>query len=251
MNYMDLFNAKMAIKNIRKWIQEYFSQPCNLNANAIIGLSGGKDSTIAATLLVSALGPDRVIGVAMPQGSKSKMDTDIAREVAEILGIRFMVVDIENTVNSLVDSMDKEIITPEVLINIPPRIRMTTLYAVAQANRGRVCNTCNRSEDYVGYSTKFGDTAGDFGFLKTFTVTEVLAIGDALGIPPQLVHRPPADGLTGKSDEDVLGFTYKELDDWLLDNKEPEEHKMNLINYKHNLNLHKERNMPIYHQSSF
>ena len=246
MSYMEFFNPNEEIKNIVNWIKEYFTRPANFNTKAIIGLSGGKDSTIAATLLVNALGPERVIGVAMPQGEKSKEDTEIAKELADILGIRFMIVDIESTVNALVNSMAPEIATKEVLMNIPPRVRMTTLYAIAQKYHGRVCNTCNRSEDYVGYATKFGDTAGDFGFLKSLAVREILAIGEALNIPLQLVHRPPADGLTGKTDEEVLGVTYAEIDDWLLENERPEKFKFNIIRHKHIINEHKEQSMPIY-----
>lgn len=239
MSYMEFFNPNEEIKNIEKWIKSYFTEAENMNTNAVIGLSGGKDSTIAATLLVRALGPERVIGVAMPQGEKSKEDTEIAKELADILGIRFMIVDIESTVNALVNSMAPEITTKEVLMNIPPRVRMTTLYAIAQKYHGRVCNTCNRSEDYVGYATKFGDTAGDFAIFKSLTVREVLAIGDTLNISYEYVHRPPADGLTGRTDEEVLGFTYNELDDFLLDGIQPEEYKRNIIVYKHRINTHK------------
>ena len=239
MSYMEFFNAEAEVKNIENWIKEYFSQKENMYANAIIGISGGKDSTIAATLLTQALGKERVIGVTMPQGKKSERDTKIALGLAELLGIQCLNIDIESAVDSLVGSF-KEYLPKEVLTNIPPRIRMTTLFAVAQKYHGRVCNTSNYSEMYVGYSTKFGDSAGDFAILKAFTVKELMAIGKALGIPDELLYRPPADGLTGKTDEDNLGFTYKELDDYILDEILPKnEYVFNLIKNKNEMNSHK------------
>lgn len=250
MAYMEFFNPKVEVENICDWIKNYFSETENMNAKAVIGLSGGKDSTIAASLLVRALGSDRVIGVAMPQGKGSEEDTKLAKEIADILDIEFMIVDIEEAVYSILKSMPVKCATKGAILNIPPRVRMTVLYAIAQSCGGRVCNTCNRSEDYVGYSTKYGDTAGDFAILKTFTVRELLAIGEALEIPLHLVIRPPADGLTGKTDEEVLGITYDEIDTYLLDNICPEKnYKLNIIRNKHYMNRHKDNiNIPTYHR---
>ena len=106
-------------------------------------------------------------------------------------------------------------ISRQTLVNLPPRIRMSTLYAVSQSMNGRVANTCNLSEDWVGYSTRYGDAAGDFSPLGKLTVQEVKEIGKHLGLPPVLVDKTPSDGLSGKTDEDNLGFTYAVLDRYI------------------------------------
>ena len=214
----------------------------------MIGLSGGKDSTIVAGLLVRALGKDRVVGVLMP--NRVQADIDDAKNVALALGIKSYIVDIGSSVNGLEAvlsvSMGQEL-SEDTLINIPPRIRMTTLYAIAQSlpNGGRVANTCNRSEDYVGYSTKYGDAAGDFSPCSAYTVTEMLMIGDALGLPAELVHKTPSDGLSGRSDEDKLGFTYEQLDRYILTGETDPEVK-DKIDRLHKANLHKLMPMPAY-----
>ena len=107
--------------------------------------------------------------------------------------------------------------SPAVLTNTPARIRMTTLYMVAAAVGGRVCNTGNASEAFVGYTTKYGDLAGDFALLRNLTVSEIYAMGDAMEeLPYDLVHKTPADGMSGKTDEDNMGFSYEAVDDHLL-----------------------------------
>ena len=208
------FDPEKEIENITEWIRQWFSEN-GPTANAVIGISGGKDSTIVAHLLVRALGKERVIGVLMPDGEQK--DIDDSKKVVELLGIKHYVVNIHPAVEAakgmLADSgveMGKDAV-----INTPPRIRMATLYAIAQSVPGgaRVANTCNRSEDYVGYSTKYGDAAGDFSPCSDFTVTEMRMIGDALGVPKELTHKTPSDGLSGMSDEDKLGFTYHEVNE--------------------------------------
>lgn len=193
-----------------KWIREWF-QKNGAGCNAVIGISGGKDSTVAAALCVEALGKDRVIGVMMPNGIQK--DISDSQKICDFLGIRNHVVNIEGAYNAITSAIEETTeISGQTRINLAPRIRMATLYAFSQSNNGRVVNTCNLSEDYVGYSTKYGDAAGDFSPLCKLTVAEVLRIGDALGLPYELVHKTPSDGLCGKTDEDNLGFTYAALD---------------------------------------
>ena len=202
-----------------KWIKQYFIDTGG--EKAIIGISGGKDSTIAAALCVDALGRENVIGVLMPQGKQKDIADSIA--VCELLGIHYLNINIGSTINSLCREIDDAydydhccINNPMIKTNLPARIRMTTLYAVAALYpNSRVVNTCNASEDYVGYSTKYGDAAGDFSPLGNLTVREVLVVGDDLGLPSHLVHKAPSDGMCGKTDEDNLGFTYEQLDNYI------------------------------------
>ena len=188
-------------------------------ASAVIGISGGKDSTVAAALLVEALGKDRVVGVMMPNG----IQPDIAdsERTIEYLGINSYFVNIYDIYDAQIKAIRaNEIpISDDTKINLPPRIRMATLYAIAQSlpNGGRVINTCNASEDFVGYSTKFGDSAGDMSPLGDCFVSEVIGIGDILGLPKDLVHKAPSDGLCGKTDEERFGFTYDDIEKYICE----------------------------------
>jgi len=201
------FDAKKTTEKLVKWVKDYFESSASPETKAIIGISGGKDSSIAAAVCVKALGKDRVIGVMMPQGIQS--DIDCSRKLCDFLGIKTYTVNIGDTVTAFMDELKKHMEpNNQAIVNTPARIRMTTLYAVGATLGGRVVNTCNLSEDWVGYSTKYGDAAGDFSPLSDLTVTEVLAVGDELGLPYDLVHKVPTDGLCGKTDEENLGFTY-------------------------------------------
>lgn len=235
------------INHIVGWIKEWFNLN-GKNASAVIGISGGKDSTIVAALLVRALGKERVVGVLMPNGEQT--DIADAKKVVNILGIKSYVINIKDMVDAEINQLNKAGITPstDTLINIPPRIRMTTLYAIAQSlpNGGRVVNTCNRSEDYVGYSTKYGDAAGDFSPCANITVTEMLQIGDLLNLPYELVHKTPSDDLCGQNDEDKLGFTYAVLDQYILTGICNDPNMKKRIDMLHTQNLHKMRLMPSY-----
>lgn len=235
------------------WIKDYFKD--NKDGKAIIGISGGKDSTIAAALCVEALGADRVIGVLMPCGIQN--DISDSYEVVARLKLQYYVINInaacEGLYKFLADAVflsnGEKAIKENTMIttNTPARLRMTTLYAVAALYpNSRVVNTCNRSEDYVGYSTKYGDAAGDFSPLGNLTVREVLEIGDALGLPRHLVHKTPSDGMCGKSDEDNLGFTYEQLDDWILEGKCANEEIKEKILKLHKATRHKYMPIPTY-----
>ncbi len=208
---MRRFDVKQVKDECIKWIQNFFDAN-GKGCNAIVGISGGKDSSVVAALCVEALGKERVVGVLMPCGKQA--DIDMARLLVKHLDIPSVEVNIKSAVDSLLTEIDLEM-TSQAKINLPPRIRMTTLYAVSQCLNGRVANTCNLSEDWVGYSTRYGDAAGDFSPLAHLTVTEVKAIGKELGLPEVLVEKTPSDGLCGKSDEDNLGFTYATLDKYI------------------------------------
>jgi NAD+ synthase len=240
-----VFTVEEEIQNIVDWIKKYFVEN-GPNSKAIIGISGGKDSTIAAALCVKALGADRVIGILMPQGVQS--DIDDARKVCEVLGIRSYEIDIASSCNALYRAIDEgydmdhcvEQQNRTVATNTPARIRMATLYAVAALYHGRVCNTGNRSELYIGYTTKYGDLAGDFALLKNYTVREVLAIGDQLTeLPADLIHKAPADGMSGLTDEDNLGFTYAQVDALILNGVRPDIDTYTKIIAAHDRNTHK------------
>lgn len=212
------FKIEKMVDDIVDWIREWFEQN-GKDCNAVIGISGGKDSTISAALCVKALGKDRVIGVLMPNGEQK--DLDDAKCVVDCLGIRSVICNIKTAVDAVLNSLTMTGVEPseQALINLPPRIRMSTLYTVSQSNNGRVINTCNLSEDVCGYSTIYGDYAGDVAIIDAFTVTELLMIGHYLckdlGLPDRLIDKSPADGLTGKSDEEILGFTYEVLDHYI------------------------------------
>ena len=208
-----MFNAEKIKNDCVAWIKDFFEKN-GKGCNAVIGISGGKDSSVAAALCVEALGADRVIGVLMPCGEQ--FDISCSYMLVEHLGIKHYVVNIKDAVEGLKNAMPEGLeLSNQSLVNLPPRIRMSTLYAVSQSCNGRVANTCNLSEDWVGYSTKFGDRAGDFSILSNLTVTEILSIGDYLQLPYALVHKVPIDGLSGKTDEDNFGFTYSELDNYI------------------------------------
>ena len=248
------------IDNLVKWIRTQVPE----GGKAVLGISGGKDSTIAAALCVRALGAENVVGVMMPNGLQ--IDIDDSREVCKLLGIQSFEVNIEEAYAGIVDNIAKELnnkvtgtyeprtgfLTVRsngmIRTNLPARLRMSTLYAVAALYpNSRVVNTCNYSEDYVGYSTKYGDAAGDFSPLGGLTVREVLAIGDALELPYDLVHKTPSDGMCGKTDEDNLGFTYEQLDNYIDGKREfvPEEIRRK-IEHLHKITRHKYNPIPTY-----
>ncbi len=239
---MYVFDAEKVKNLCVGWIRDFFDKN-GPGCNAIVGISGGKDSSVTAALCCEALGKERVIGVLMPCGVQP--DIDMARLLVNHLGIRSFEINIKESVDGLRRALPFE---PSVQTgtNMPPRIRMTALYAVGQSFNGRVANTCNLSEDWVGYSTRYGDAAGDFSPLAHLTVTEVKAIGRTLGLPAELVDKVPSDGLCGKTDEDNLGFTYAELDMYIREGKEPSPGKKERIDMLHVRNLFKLRLMPAF-----
>ena len=234
------FNAEKVKNDCVQWIRDFFEKS-GKGCNAVVGISGGKDSSIVAALCVEALGKDRVIGVLMPCGEQS--DIDMAKLLVDTLQIKHYIINIKDAVDGLTAAIPFEL-SEQSRVNLQPRIRMSTLYAVSQSNNGRVANTCNLSEDWVGYSTRYGDSVGDFSPCSGITVAEMKQIGRLLGLPDALIDKAPSDGLCGKTDEDNLGFTYAELDRYIREGViENQEHKA-LIDRKHELNMFKLEVMP-------
>ena len=239
-----MFDAKKVKEDCIKWIREWFNKN-GKDCNAIIGISGGKDSSVVAALCVEALGRDRVIGVLMPNGEQS--DISYSKLLVDFLKIKNYTINIADMFDTFKNNFPNELeMSNQTIINLPPRIRMTTLYAVSQSVNGRVANTCNLSEDWVGYSTRFGDSVGDFSPLSNLTVTEVKAIGRVLGLPIDLIDKVPADGLSGKTDEDNLGFTYAVLDRYIREGICDDYETKKRIDTLHERNLFKLQLMPTF-----
>lgn len=239
-----MFDAVKVKNECAQWIRNFFEEN-GKGCNAVVGISGGKDSSIVAALCVEALGKDRVIGVLMPQGEQH--DIDMAYLLVNHLGIKHYEINVKAAVDAVLNSFPEELeINNMTRVNLPPRIRMSTLYAVSQSCNGRVANTCNLSEDWVGYSTRYGDSVGDFSPLSFITVTEAKQIGYELGLPRELVDKTPIDGLCGKTDEENLGFTYAELDVYIRTGYIADEAKKELIDRKHKANLFKLQFMPCF-----
>lgn len=240
-----MFDAKNVKNEIVDWIRNFFEEN-GKNCNAIVGISGGKDSSVVAALCVEALGKDRVIGVLMPNHIQD--DIKYSHMLCNHLGIKNYTVDVGIAIDDLLNNLHYRLVNTEISeqtkVNLPARIRMATLYAVSQSCNGRVANTCNLSEDWVGYATRYGDAAGDFSPLSRLTVTEVKAVGRELGLPEELIEKVPSDGLCGKTDEDNLGFTYAALDKYIRDGEIESEELKNKIDQMHEKNLFKLQLMP-------
>ncbi len=250
MNYT--FNAKETTEKAAQWIRDFFEKN-GKGCNAVIGISGGKDSSICAALCVEALGKERVIGVLMPNGEQS--DIDMARLLVKHLDIKAVEVNINEAYKGVLNGIENakpvngfklDGLSNQTIVNLPPRLRMAVLYAVSQSCNGRVANTCNLSEDWVGYSTRYGDSAGDFSPLARLTVAEVKEMGRFLGLPEILVDKVPSDGLCGKTDEDNLGFTYAVLDRYIRTGVCENPETKALIDDKHIKNKFKLELMPCF-----
>ena len=240
------FNATEMKEKCVNWIRDFFEKN-GPDCNAVVGISGGKDSSVVAALCVEALGKDRVIGVLMPCGQQA--DIDMSQLLVSHLGIKSYTVNVENAVKGIMnelEGLDDLEISAQSRTNLPPRIRMSTLYAISQCVNGRVANTCNLSEDWVGYSTRYGDSVGDFSPISRFTVTEVKEIGRLLGLPDVLVDKVPIDGLCGKTDEENLGFTYAALDKYIREGVCEDKELKERIDSMHKRNLFKLELMPCF-----
>ena len=245
-----MFDAKEVKQQLVEWIADFFKNNGSPMTKAVIGISGGKDSSTVAALCVSALGKERVLGVLMPQGKQH--DIDVSYQLCKTLDISYIEINIEDPVLALYHGITtaglelNDIAT----FNTPARIRMAILYAVSGIVGGRVSNNCNLSEDYVGYSTKFGDSAGDFSPLADLTVSEIKAIGYELGLASVFIDKTPIDGLCGQTDEDNLGFTYAVLDRYIRDGVCDDEAIKENINRRFKMNLHKMTPMPTFRLNS-
>ena len=249
MEYTYKFDAELVAKECIEWIKQWFEHN-GPNCNAVIGISGGKDSTVAAALCVEALGKDRVYGILMPNGYQS--DKEDAKKVVKALGINSCECNIGKAYNILLEETDwatmafRGTISEQTKINLAPRIRMTMLYAISQSINGRVVCTDNLSESFIGYSTRWGDNVGDFSPLANLTSAEVVAVGDVLGLPFELTHKTPADGLCGKTDEDNFGFTYNQLNNVIIFDTCGDEEVDNKILDLYRKNLFKRVELPSY-----
>lgn len=238
------FDVEAVTRSCVEWIQRFFKENGE-NCNAVVGISGGKDSSVVAALCVEALGKERVIGVLMPCGMQ--FDINYSHELVKYLGIQSAVVNIQKTVTSIKDEVSGALggeWSIKSATNLPARIRMAVLYAVAQSRNGRVANTCNLSEDWVGYATRYGDAAGDFSPLANLTSDEVIAVGECLGLPTELTRKTPIDGLCGLTDEDNLGFTYATLNKYIRTGVCEDEPTRRMIDCMHKRNLFKLKMMP-------
>lgn len=243
-----MFDAQKVKDECVCWIRSFFEEN-GRDCNAVVGISGGKDSSIVAALCAEALGKERVIGVLMPCGEQH--DISCSHMLVEHLGIRSFTINVKDAIDGLKNSFPAEIeLTAQANTNLPPRIRMATLYAVAQCFNGRVANTCNLSEDWVGYSTRYGDAAGDFSPLANLTVTELKEIGRVIGLPDELVDKIPIDGLCGKTDEENLGFSYAMLDRYIRTGEIENEAIKERIDTLHRRNLFKLQLMPSFAPST-
>lgn len=251
------FDVQAVTQEIVEWIRHFFLFNGN-GCNAVIGISGGKDSSVAAALCVEALGKERVIGVLMPDGNQD--DIDCSYKLCKHLGIRHIEVNIGGAVSSIVEEMNNKFVynvegyacyniptSKQTMTNLPARIRMATLYAISQSQNGRVVNTCNLSEDWIGWSTRYGDAAGDFAPIAGLTSEEVVAIGEYLGLPEELTRKAPSDGLTGKTDEDNFGFTYEVLNKYIRTGVCEDEVIKKKIDTMHEKNQFKMQMMPSFH----
>lgn len=240
-----LVHPQETAKELIAWIRDFFAKQTGA-PSAVIGISGGKDSSVVAALCVQALGAQKVYAVCLPDGKQPDISDSFA--LCEFLNLEPHVINIGSTMTALTQTLETTIeLSQDALINIAPRLRMNVLYAIAQSlERGAmVANTSNASEAYVGYCTKWGDNVGDFAPLRNLLATEVVQLGRALNLPAHLVEKAPSDGLSGKTDEERLGFSYAQLDEHLLGHT-IDVHTATIIERRHAANLHKLEPIPAF-----
>ena len=242
---MSDFNAGAQLPGLLDWMRARMKECCG--RTAVVGVSGGKDSSVVSALCVEAYGRENVVGVLLPDGVQS--DIDYSRGLVEHLNIRHYTMDIHAAVRGVLDQLEGCGIAPtrQTTVNLPSRVRMATLYAVAQSVEGGVViNTSNLSEDWVGYCTVYGDSAGAFSPLGMYTTEEVVALGAALGLPERFLIKPPSDGLTGLTDEDNLGFSYHAVNEYVRRGVcDPAVREQ--IDARHRASRFKFRTLPVYH----
>lgn len=238
------FNPQIQLAGLLEWMAEQMNA-CR-GKTAVIGISGGKDSSTVAALAVAAYGRENVYGVLMPDGVQP--DIDYSNGIVDFLGIKHYTFNIHGGTSGILGEMARLGIeaSRQTTVNLPSRIRMATLYAIAQSvDAGIVVNTSNLSEDWVGYCTIYGDSAGAFSPIGMYTTEEVIAIGRALGLPERFLIKPPSDGLTGKTDEDNLGFTYHAVNEYIRKGEVDPAIKEQ-IDRKHKVSRFKFQTLPVY-----
>lgn len=220
--------------------------------SVVLGISGGKDSSVLAALCARAIGKENVYGLILPNGLQK--DISFAYDLCQVLGINNVEVPLDGISKEIFNSLDKlsssnfiETITDKTQLNLLPRIRMTILYAVSQSIRNsRVINTGNLSERWIGYTTLYGDNTGTFAPLAQFTSDEVIEIGRHLGLDDRFVDKVPEDGLTGNTDEEVIGFSYSVLNKYIREGIIEDEEAKKKIDKMHRESRFKFETMPIF-----
>lgn len=240
-----MFDAKKVKDELVKWISDWFELNGN-DCKAVVGISGGIDSSVVAALCVEALGKSRVYGVLMPNVTQN--DIEDAYILCRHLNIRHRKIEIGEAIAYLLIATFKghDVPSEQTLINLPPRIRMSTLYAVSQTINGRVANTSNLSESYVGFDTRYGDSVGDFSPLANLTKTEIRLVAKELGLPNELINKTSQDGLCGMSDEEKFGFSYNVLDKYIRTGEIDDLEVKAKIDAMHEKNLFKLQPMPTF-----
>lgn len=244
-----MFEVEKEIENICKFIKDYYEE--HKLTGAVIGISGGKDSAVVAALLCKALGPENVFGLALPCHSKDE-DLEDAKLISNHYGFPLKKFDLTSTYDSFVNEVSDVTGNNDydnANQNLKPRLRMSTLYYFASAlstndKRYIVVGTSNKSELYVGYFTKGGDSTHDIDLIADFTVSEVIKIGEALGVPEKVLYKAPSDGLSGRTDEDKLGVTYQNIEDYIY-NRDLDPETKEKVKRLHENSLHK-FNIPTY-----
>lgn len=247
-----MFDRKKEKDNIVKFIRDYFEK--NNLGGVVIGISGGKDSAVVAALFHEAIGPERILGVTLPCHSLSTDKTD-AEVIADYYNFKLINQDLTETYDTFKEEVyklgnftEEELLNSD--INIKPRLRMTSLYYIAALESALkkktyvVAGTSNKCEEFVGYFTKGGDNVCDIKTIADYTVEEVLQIGEELKVPHNILYKTPSDGLSGKTDEDKLGVTYKAITAY-INNQEVDKKDKEQIEKLHNNSLHK-FNIPTY-----
>ena len=243
MNYN--FNRKETCESLKRFLIAWYeanAKGCKL----VIGISGGKDSSIMAALCCAAIGKENVLGVLIPNGVQS--DIDVSQDLCKTLGIQNVTVNIRCAYDAILAGIDDAgiSITDQTKWNLPPRLRMSVLYAVAQSCNGRVVNTSNYSEDWVGWMTRWGDSVGDVMPFALLTASEVKEIGYELGLDKRFIEKAPADGLVGATDEEKFGFTYATLDKYIRTGECASQTDLENITNRHNKNLFKLMPVPMF-----
>ena len=232
------------IEGIIKWIKEYVQE--TKSKGVVVGNSGGKDSATVIALCVKALGKENVLAVEMPCYSTQE-ELEDGLLIARTYDVKNVVIDIKNMYENLKETIENSGIrlNNDSKANTKPRLRMTTLYAIAQTYNYLVVGTGNLCEKFVGYTTKWGDNASDFNPIANFTVEEVLEIGKALGVPEKILNKAPNDGLGGGTDEEKLGVSYKEITEYIKTGTTNEE-AIKKIEELHEKTNHKRNPIPTY-----
>jgi NAD+ synthase len=244
-NKTKVFDVVVETAHMINWIKEYFEKQPHAKG-AVLGISGGKDSTVVAALLCRAIGNNRVYGLLMPNGQQC--DIADSKQVVALLDIKHDIANVHDAYVEMCSHTPSIEFSTQAKINIVPKLRMATLYAMAATLGYRVAGTGNRSEAYVGYCTKHGDMACDFNVLAEYTTEQIIEIGAYLGLPDNLVTKTPSDGICGLSDESNLGFTYYQLNRYIENGTSGDTKVDNKIKQMHEYNAHKFAPTPVCHR---